>query len=57
MSYWKEDRQPTLEEAKERLAYLEREIAAYPCWGAALTAMDEEARGLRRYIAAREDKP
>ncbi len=38
----------TTEQRHMRLAYLEREIAEYPCWGAALTAMDEEARGLRR---------
>lgn len=42
------------EEWEARLAYLERKIAAYPHWGAALTAMDEEARGLRRAIAMAE---
>lgn len=46
----------TLKEMKARLAYLEKEIADYPYWGAALTAMDEERRGLKQGIKARERK-
>ncbi len=40
----------TTEQQRKRLAFLEREIANYPGWGAALTAMDEEARNLRRNL-------
>ena len=40
------------EEAEARLAWLEKEIASYPHWGAALTAMDEERRSLKRALEA-----
>ena len=36
----------------ERLAEVNRQIAEYPYWGAALTALSEEQRGLEREIAA-----
>jgi len=39
-----------LERMRARLAELERRIAAAPHWGAALTALDEERRALRRNI-------
>jgi len=31
---------------RDRIAYLDLRIAATPHWGAALTAMDEERKGL-----------
>lgn len=47
-----ECRPMTLEEARKRLAELEKKIGEYPYWGAALGAMDEEARALRCYITS-----
>ena len=37
-------------ELERRIAELESQIAAYPYWGAALSAMDEERRGLKRSL-------
>ena len=48
---------PSLEEMRARLAYLNDQIAGTKRWGAAITAMDEERRGLLRGIALTEDKP
>ena len=45
----------TLKEAEEHLAWLEKKIAACTSWGAYLGALDEEARGLRRYLASFKD--
>lgn len=39
---------------RERVKELDQRIADYPCWGAALTAMDEERRGLHKAIALAE---
>lgn len=36
----------TTDERKARATELDRRIAEYPYWGAALSAMDEERRGL-----------
>lgn len=41
----------TYESAMARVEELDKEIAAYPHWGAALTAMDEERKGLLGFIA------
>lgn len=38
------------EKLQARLAEVEKRIAEYPCWGAALTALDEERRELKRAI-------
>lgn len=38
-------------ELEKRLAEVNARISAYPYWGAALTALDEERRGLERAIA------
>lgn len=35
---------------RARLRVLDARIAEYPFWGAALTAMDEERRGVRRAL-------
>ena len=40
---------------KRELADLEQRIAAYPYWGAALSVMDERARGLRFAIKLATD--
>ncbi len=42
------------DEIKERIACLDKEIAEYPYWGAALGAMDEERRELKRSLRAIE---
>ncbi len=39
---------------RRELADLERRIAAYPYWGAALSVMGERAQGLRYAIKATE---
>ena len=44
----------TLQEAKARLRYLDRKIAEYPHWGAALTAMDEERKALFAWVQHQE---
>lgn len=44
----------TREELQARLAELDEKIANYPHCGAALTAMDEERRGIMRALAALE---
>ena len=44
----------TQEEIKARIAELDKEIAEYPYWGAALAAMDEERRALRRMLGRKE---
>jgi len=41
----------TIEQIEARIAYLDKEIAEYPYWGAALSAMDEERQGLLRRLA------
>ena len=35
---------------RDRIAYLDLRIAATPHWGAALTAMDEERKGLLKRL-------
>ena len=50
------DESMTTDQQRMRLAWLEREIAEYPYWGAALTAMDEERSGLQRSLADDEDR-
>jgi hypothetical protein len=39
-----------------RIRELEARIKAYPFWGAALTAMDEERRGLLRTLRNKRDE-
>lgn len=38
------------EKMEIRLRIIEKQIAEYPYWGGALTALDEERRGLKRAI-------
>ncbi len=44
------DQPLTLQQQRARLAWLDSEIAEYPFWGGALTAMDEESSRLRRAL-------
>lgn len=44
----------TIEEIKKRIAELDKQIAEYPYWGAALTAMDEERSKLKSQLANEE---
>ena len=46
----------TAAEIRARIKELDKQIAAYPYWGAALTAMDEERRGLRQSLELRKDE-
>ena len=39
---------------RDRIAWLDLRIAATPHWGAALSAMDEERRGLLKRLEAKE---
>lgn len=41
-----------LEKLRARKRELDTQISEYPYWGAAITAMDEERRGIERQIAA-----
>ena len=50
-SEWLEAKVEQLERYK-RFYWLEKEIAEYPVWGAALTAMNEERNSLRRSLNA-----
>jgi hypothetical protein len=45
----------TREQMLARVRELDAKIAAYPHWGAALTAMDEERRGLIQALERQED--
>lgn len=42
-----------IERARARIAELDKQIAEYPRWGAALSAMDSERRGLLRRFGAK----
>jgi hypothetical protein len=45
------DRDKEIAELKSRIAVLDRWLAARTHWGAAITAIDEERRGLERRLA------
>lgn len=45
----------TREQMLARVRELDEQIAAYPHWGAALTAMDEERRGLIHMLERQEE--
>ena len=42
------------ERIKARIAKLEKDIMDYPCWGAAIAAMGEELRNLKRQLKLKD---
>tara|TARA_R110000868_G_scaffold322391_4_gene583295 strand:- start:2554 stop:2706 length:153 start_codon:yes stop_codon:yes gene_type:complete len=45
-----------LEDTKNQIEQIEKDIADYPFWGAWLTVKNEELNGLKRHLAYLESK-